>query len=653
MSKASNRLVDLAKDEFGELTPAENTFLVRSSSAPLFRSASERDQEERANAQDFEKAGEWGADRVIRAGLLRWVCVDPAACALIDQRGIQVDNARIEGHLNFFGVKLPFLFTLRRCLVPDGINLQEAQTRSLNFRGSHLGMLNAHMLQVQGSLYLTNGCRVEGEAKLIRATIAGDLDCENGSFVNPGQIALNADNAEVKGRVFFRGKFEAHGGVRLVRATISGDLDCGDGSFTNTGGVALNADNAEVKGRVFLRGEFEAHGSVRLVLCTIGGAVDCSNGQFLNADADALLISRTSIGGGVFLTGDFQSLGAVMLEGSRIEGNLDCRGARIYCPGKEALAAPMLRARGAGFFIQARPDRPFQTNGIINLTGAHIDGALLFEDVIFYGDENNGVNGTHLLVGGPFTWRNVAHTPTTQLNLRYAKVGVLEDDSHSWPDAEHLILEGLTYEAIRGEEAARPPATGWLRKAVGWLSRWLKRGERFERLDWLQRQPKDRFSLQPYEQLAAVLRQNGQEVEARAVSIAKQECRRKFGRLGLIGWTGSTLSRWLIGHGYRTSLILLYAAVFVVVGTLLFGNFRAELAPTKKAEEIPTAFDPFVYSLDTFIPVMNLHQKEYWIPRGDTYAGQAVRVYYWVHIATGWACFTLAVVGFTGLVRKA
>lgn len=652
MSRSSNRLVDLAKEQFGELTHAENTMLVRSSSYPPYNSPSEREQEELASAQDFERAAEWGPDRVIRAELLRWVCIDQAASALIDPRGIHVDNVRIDGHLNLFGVKLPFVFALRRCLIPEGINLQEAQTRSLNFRGSYLGMLHAPMLQVQGGLYLNKGCRVQGEAKLIRATIAGDLDCEGSSFDNPGEVALYADNAEVKGRVFLRRKFKAVGGVRLVTAVISGDLDCEDGSFSNKGDIALDAAGAELKGRVFLRKGFAAVGEVRLLLCTIGGGVDCGNGQFRNDGSVALDLSRSSIGGGVNLNGNFESSGEVRLEGTKIEGNLDCKGARIYHSGKVALSAPMLRVRGSAFFMKANPDQPFLTDGTVNLTGANIDSALLFENAIFCGDENNGVNGTHLVVGGPFSWRGIALTQMTKLNLQYAKVSMFEDDSCSWPEAENLILEGLTYEAIQGEKLRFQSATGPLRKAIYWLSRLLGDTRRFERLDWLQRQPKDRFSLQPFEQLAAVLRQNGQEAEARAVSIAKQECRRKFGRLGLFGWIRSILSRWLIGHGYRTSLILMYAAVFVVVGALLFGNFCAELAPTKKVEEIPTAFNPFVYSLDTFIPVINLRQKEYWVPRGDTCAGQALRVYYWVHIVIGWACFTLAVVGFTGLVRK-
>ena len=53
-----------------------------------------------------------------------------------------------------------------------------------------------------------------------------------------------------------------------------------------------------------------------------------------------------------------------------------------------------------------------------------------------------------------------------------------------------------------------------------------------------------------------------------------------------------------------------------------------------------------VYSLDTLVPIVNLHQEPYWMPTGW------VRIYLWLHIAAGWVFTTMAVVGFTGLVRK-
>ena len=75
----------------------------------------------------------------------------------------------------------------------------------------------------------------------------------------------------------------------------------------------------------------------------------------------------------------------------------------------------------------------------------------------------------------------------------------------------------------------------------------------------------------------------------------------------------------------------------------------------KNAGKDFTRFQPIVYSLDTFIPIVDLHQETNWIPqpeRGKSWVGRWARFYLWVHIAFGWILTTVAVAGFTGLIKK-
>ena len=58
-------------------------------------------------------------------------------------------------------------------------------------------------------------------------------------------------------------------------------------------------------------------------------------------------------------------------------------------------------------------------------------------------------------------------------------------------------------------------------------------------------------------------------------------------------------------------------------------------------------FNPIVYSLDSFVPLIDLHQAKYWLP-----TGLLLRTYHWLHIIAGWALTSLLVVGMTRLVRK-
>jgi hypothetical protein len=79
-------------------------------------------------------------------------------------------------------------------------------------------------------------------------------------------------------------------------------------------------------------------------------------------------------------------------------------------------------------------------------------------------------------------------------------------------------------------------------------------------------------------------------------------------------------------------------------------------------------FQSFLYSIDPFLPIVNLGQKDYWAPNANigslakfplspSFAfkftwGSALRLYLILHIILGWIFTTLWVAGFTGLVRK-
>ncbi len=73
---------------------------------------------------------------------------------------------------------------------------------------------------------------------------------------------------------------------------------------------------------------------------------------------------------------------------------------------------------------------------------------------------------------------------------------------------------------------------------------------------------------------------------------------------------------------------------------------------------------PLLYSLDVFVPFVNLHQEHYWWP--DPHAvgewrvfGQRLRVrgslvlyYLWLQIIAGWVLSAIFVAGVTGLIRN-
>ena len=63
-------------------------------------------------------------------------------------------------------------------------------------------------------------------------------------------------------------------------------------------------------------------------------------------------------------------------------------------------------------------------------------------------------------------------------------------------------------------------------------------------------------------------------------------------------------------------------------------------------------FEPILYSADVFLPIVNLHQEDFWLPNGKHDVGWYVLLYMWFHIAAGWVLTTVFVVGLTGIVKK-
>jgi hypothetical protein len=92
-----------------------------------------------------------------------------------------------------------------------------------------------------------NPFTAEGEVRLLAADIKVTIDLSGGTFKNPGAVAVNADRLKVGGAVFLNGAvdnqgkitpFHAEGEVNLVGADIGGSLECDGGTFKNPGAIA-------------------------------------------------------------------------------------------------------------------------------------------------------------------------------------------------------------------------------------------------------------------------------------------------------------------------------------------------------------------------------------------------------------------------------
>ncbi|MGO9267444.1 MAG: hypothetical protein ACLQBA_21620 [Candidatus Binataceae bacterium] len=428
---------------------------------------------------------------------------------------------------------------------------------------------------------------------------------------------ITADRLTTRGPIFLRYGFHAEGGVDLQRATVGGDLDCHDAIFIKqhpkTHGFALNADRIKVAGNIFLQNS-KATGEVWLPGATAGGNLEVDNGIFSNPGRRALTADGVTVAGYVFLRWGFTAMGEVRLLSATVGSDLDCRGA-IFTPGSK-----------------------------LNAERARISGEFWWTGI---SDGSNSADTDHV-------------NPNVRLDLTGAHAASVTDDENSWP--EHLALNGFTYDRfeITTDTGAAVPR------------------DADSRLAWLHRQDSSRgLATQPYEQLAKVLDSEGDEPGARQVRIAMEDDLRT--RLPWYRQIWPWVLKWTIGYGYEPWIALWWALGFVLLGYPLFalGYCVGVIGPTDhdafvdfQQAKLSPAYLPFsacLFSLDTFLPIVNLGLKERWMlnpnlappanvrnrfPHLARWLEPALRTYWLLHVFAGWVLITLFAAGFTGIIRR-
>jgi hypothetical protein len=413
--------------------------------------------------------------------------------------------------------------------------------------------------------------------------------------------------------------------VNLIGAIIGTDLDCKGGQFINKSKMAICADGLKVGGAVFWGNGLHAEGEMRLVGAKIGGYLDCEDGHFSNSGGIALNVNEAQVEGSIRLGNGFSAEGEVNLIGTTIGASLDCGAGQFINKEGVALSADGLKA-GHAVFLRNH----FRAEGKVSFVSA--------------------------TVSKHFVWQEVSTDSDITLDLRTAKIGILRDEKESWPKPGKLLLHGFVYDEL-GNDAPTDARN---------------------RIDWLHHQPRDQFLLQPYEQLASVLRKAGHDEDARAVLIAKNKDRARYTKVLRQDWFWYHLFGRIIGYGYRPWRAFWASLVIIALGTFLFGkaNDAGLMTPTSKeayitqgassratlSQDYPV-FSPIVYSVETFVPLVKLHVADYYLPNANLgvafiihghmfpTSGSLLRVYLWVHTIAGWVLTTLWVGALAGLIK--
>ncbi|MFC5662016.1 oxidoreductase [Kitasatospora misakiensis] len=391
-------------------------------------------------------------------------------------------------------------------------------------------------------------------------------------------------------------------------------------------------------------------GDLHLARCRVPQGVRLTDAR-IGTD---LLLNQAVLGGdrfgralsadGLAVSQDFeaerlQSVGELSLRTARIGGRFSLRGAllRAAPDNPNALNAPRITV-GHTLYLSSSADHgwsdsqsyygsgygqvvppgaastPFRAYGRVRLSDGRFENSCLISGAEFHLGEGEELALRRIQTPElRFTCRT---PPTGTVSLSRARVGNLVDAPDAWPRGKHLGLTGFTYECLR------PAAPFTVQQRIAWLE-----------------SASVEFQPESYEQLAAALRRDGADDDAREVLYAKQRRRRHTLPLPARVW--GRIQDATVGYGFRPGRAALWLLLAWALGSAYFATH--ELQPLK-ADERPH-WNPVLYALGQLLPVVDLGQAG-WNPGG---AAQ------WVSaglVVVGWVLATTVAAGATRMLQR-
>ncbi|MGE0774208.1 MAG: hypothetical protein AB7G25_06315 [Sphingomonadaceae bacterium] len=541
--------------------------------------------------------------------------------------------------------------------------------------------IHAARAKIEGDVFLRQEFHSNGLVKFSGSEIRGDFDCDNGKFNKNEGGALDCHTINIGGNINMRDNFHAVGEVSFFHAKVGGNFSCANGVFENDLYNSLTCDGLKVKGNLFFTRGFRSKGAVRLINATIGGSIQC-DGKFDTQKGDALNCDSINVARNLIFSDSLLVKGTVHLVSAKIGGNFQCAG-RI-----EQINGDGLKCDG------------INVNGSIIFRGCQVDGALrllnskISDDLDFTDGQFRNKNGYALECSGAVAkkiiFRNVKNI-VGSISFAATYASTLVDDVASWNMANVIVLDGFRYQEIFGSCDAEM------------------------RISWLNKQPREHihseFRAQPWEHLTNTLRAMGDGESARQVAIEKQKKLRAAGKIGnrrinedskgcrsAISWLICQIYNFVaillhriygtvIGYGHRPLRTVFLMLILCIFSSILYykgredGLFGPTASPIQVAlansrcgdageankifwTECPdmpstyTTFQPFLYSLDLILPIVDLQQEKDWAPivqsqSGETlWCGRILRWIVWLEILFGWAGSVLLVAVLGRLVSK-
>ncbi|WP_406127768.1 oxidoreductase [Streptomyces sp. NBC_00989] len=326
-----------------------------------------------------------------------------------------------------------------------------------------------------------------------------------------------------------------------------------------------------------------------------------------------------------------ESHGELSLRSAKVGVSLSLRGARLANPySRLALNAPQLTVGRTLYLTPAGVGGPwlsgttpargtriqrFSCQGGVRLDDGRFGDAVDLERARFTFTDDQELS--LLRVQTP-ELRFLGERPQRgKVVLSGARVVNLIDGAGSWPGPGNLHMGGFVYENLVPQGPFPLDA----------------------RLDWVAAATAE-YAPEPYERLATVLRNAGEDEDAREVLLAKQRRRRESLPVAAKVW--GFVQDWTVAYGYRPGRAAVWMAVLWAASSLAFAH--ADHAPVNASGHPP--WSPALFALDLLLPVIDLGQAGQWRLHGG---------WQWLSVALillGWILATTVAAGATRLLRR-
>lgn len=597
---------------------------------------------------DFSDDIEDGSLAKIRCEVVRWLLVNAAEAEGTRIRGLHLAHAWIPAtDLDLDGISIGFPLTLEGCRLDGALLVRDAQLVTLRLSGTHCHGVEGDRLTAQHGLLLDNGFRTTRKANLRAVEVGDDLNCIRGHFEAGGKnrSALQLDGARIGGRLFLSdarfcpglqegtgqpaSQKEWHkdaGGVSAQGARIEGNLICLGTEIECSSATAFNASSSSVGGD----GAFErlaVNKDVRLRQTQFGGTVSWGGSSI----GGALHLTRATIGGDLIMdstpsrregvgAGRTTTLGRdLFMSGMGVSGRLDMGEADV-----SHVKLHVLRRARIGFFDDSRVE--WRSDLIVRLEGIALGGIAVDRPPDEEAQERRTEDGSEALNRGKLDEAPEAEAPDTPADPPDAEGFIGEQTGQGQGGARE---KGQTATDLRDPGDPRMPST----------ETWLERRKR-----WLGPQ-QNPWSPQPYGQVVAALRLAGEDTLARKIAIDREEQRRRRGGLSMLSQGWNWVLKNVLGHGYEPYRAFVAGAGVILIGWAVF-NFLLTPDDFKRDEGAPPMYS-LAYSIDVFLPIIDLGLADAWRPRELW-----VSVFVWAEVGLGWLLTTLGVAGVAGLIRQ-